>query len=109
TMVCAYCGHYMIIDTWAQRRDTGEQGLRSVEYREPDEISREWAEARRLEAVADDLSDDYDARVDREERRVVVAAGELDDDAADDAASTIEDRLGDDYYVRWSRDDDGVV
>jgi len=109
TEVCAHCGRYMIIDTWAQRPDTGEQGLRSIEYREPDDASRGWAEARRLEAVADDLSGDYDARFDRQGRRVVVAVGELDDDEADDAASTLEDRLGDDYVVTWSRDDDGDV
>src|SRR5690606_32574639 len=108
TEVCAHCGRYRIIDTWAQRRDTGEQGLRAVEYREPDEISREWAEARRLEAVADDLSDDYDARVDRKGRQVVVAVGELDDDEADDAADALGDRLGDDYIVTWSRDDGEV-
>lgn len=30
--VCLHCGCERIIDTWAQRRDTGEQGLRSVEY-----------------------------------------------------------------------------
>ena len=107
--VCAHCGMYRITDTWAQRPDTGEQGLESVEYREPDEISREWVEALRLEAVADDLSDDYDARFDREGRQVVVAAGELDDDEADDAADALGDRLGDDYSVSWSRDDDGDV
>lgn len=49
TEVCAHCARYRILDTWAQRRDTGEQGLRAVEYREADEISREWAEALRLE------------------------------------------------------------
>jgi len=109
TEVCAHCGRYRIIDTWAQRPDTGEQGLESVEYREPDEISREWAEARRLEAVADDLSDDYDARFDRAGRRVVVSLGEIDDDGAEDAVDTVEDRLGDDYIVTWSRDDGGDV
>lgn len=49
TEVCAHCARYRVTDTWAQRRDTGEQGLRAVEYREADEISREWAEALRLE------------------------------------------------------------
>ncbi|PZM88830.1 MAG: hypothetical protein DIU79_16275 [Actinobacteria bacterium] len=59
--------------------------------------------------MADDLSDDYDARFDREGRQVVVAVGELDDDEADDAADALGDRLGDDYLVTWARDDDGDV
>lgn len=32
--VCRHCGCARITDTWAQRPDTGEQGLRSVTYRE---------------------------------------------------------------------------
>lgn len=30
--VCLHCGCKRITDTWAQRRDTGEQGLESVSY-----------------------------------------------------------------------------
>jgi rRNA maturation endonuclease Nob1 len=54
TDVCAHCGRYMIVDTWAQRPDTGEQGLRSIEYREPDESSREWAAAQGLSDIYGD-------------------------------------------------------
>jgi hypothetical protein len=32
TEVCAHCGARRTIDTWAQDRQTGEQGLRSVSY-----------------------------------------------------------------------------
>lgn len=32
TEVCMHCGCARITDTWAQRPDTGEQGLRSVSY-----------------------------------------------------------------------------
>jgi hypothetical protein len=39
---CAHCGRYRFTDTWAQRRDTGEQGLRRVSYEDADEVSREW-------------------------------------------------------------------
>src|SRR5690606_30209135 len=49
TQVCAHCGHYLIHDTWAQRRDTGEQGLEAVEYRDPDDASRAWVESLRGE------------------------------------------------------------
>lgn len=31
--VCAHCGLERATDTWAQRRDTGEQGLLSVSYK----------------------------------------------------------------------------
>src|SRR5690606_13270589 len=103
-------GRYMITDTWAQHPDTGEQGLESVEYREPDEVSREWAEERRLDAADDRLTAaGYDTRLDRERRVVVVSLGELDDDEAEDAVDTVENRLGDDYIVTWSRDEFGDV
>lgn len=42
TEVCAHCGRYRVTDTWAQRPDTGEQGLTSVEYRDADEDSIAW-------------------------------------------------------------------
>lgn len=40
--VCATCGAYKVTDTWAQRSDTGEQGLRSVSYADADEESLAW-------------------------------------------------------------------
>lgn len=46
TEVCAHCGTYRVTDTWAQRSDTGEQGLRGVEYRDADDASRAWVKAR---------------------------------------------------------------
>lgn len=42
--VCAHCGMYRIVDTWAQRPDTGEEGLESVRYEDPDEDSLAWVE-----------------------------------------------------------------
>ncbi len=41
--VCRHCAAYQIVDSWAQDPTTGEQGLESVEYREPDADSRAWA------------------------------------------------------------------
>ncbi len=32
TDICAHCGTRRVTDTWAQRRDTGEQGLASTKY-----------------------------------------------------------------------------
>lgn len=48
TEVCAHCGCYRVRDTWAQRSDTGEQGLESVEYREADDDSIRWVKRQRI-------------------------------------------------------------
>ncbi|MEA3225106.1 MAG: hypothetical protein U9Q07_04085 [Planctomycetota bacterium] len=42
TDVCRRCGCYRHWDGWAQRPDTGEQGLDSVRYTAADEQSEEW-------------------------------------------------------------------
>lgn len=43
--VCAHCGVYRETNTWAQRRDTGEQGLTEVRYEAADEASTQWVES----------------------------------------------------------------
>lgn len=45
TEVCRHCGIYRDTDSWAQRPDTGEQGLESVTYREADQASLAWIES----------------------------------------------------------------
>ena len=45
--VCAHCGIYRVTDTWAQRRDTGEQGLDSVAYAPADDESLAWVDSLR--------------------------------------------------------------
>jgi len=55
TEVCAHCARYRRVNTWAQNMRTGEQGLTSVEYGEPDEASEAWVAS---------LSDDDDADAD---------------------------------------------
>ncbi len=45
TAVCAHCRKYRVTDTWAQRPDTGEQGLESIEYLDADDSSIEWVQA----------------------------------------------------------------
>lgn len=42
TEICRHCGVYRISDSWAQRQDTGEQGLESVTYRDADDASLQW-------------------------------------------------------------------
>lgn len=46
TEVCAHCGRYRVTDTWAQRMDTGEQGLTSVSFEDADEKSMAWVQRR---------------------------------------------------------------
>ncbi len=48
--VCAYCGLYKVIDTWATNPEDGREGLLSVEFMEPDEASVEWMSRRKKEA-----------------------------------------------------------
>lgn len=48
--VCAHCGRYRETNTWAQRPDTGEQGLTEVSYRDADERSLEWVAELQSEA-----------------------------------------------------------
>lgn len=49
--VCAHCGVYRVTDTWAQCRDTGEQGLTSVAYEDADDDSLAW-----VGSLADDAA-----------------------------------------------------
>jgi hypothetical protein len=79
TEVCANCGTYRITDTWAQRPDTGEQGLvESVEYVEADDKSLEWC----LLAIRDRFEDliseamDVDDETHREARRIYAEIGD---------------------------------
>lgn len=46
TEVCRHCGHYKVTDTYATNPVNGKQGLTSVEYHEPDEISLAWLESK---------------------------------------------------------------
>jgi hypothetical protein len=62
--VCAHCGKYKITDTWAQRSDTGEQGLRSERYEDPDDASHEWLARRlRTRTLEVEIPDGYTADV----------------------------------------------
>lgn len=45
--ICAHCGVHRHTDTWATRRDTGEQGLVKIRYSEPDADSLAWVTSRK--------------------------------------------------------------
>jgi hypothetical protein len=59
---CGWCGTYKAVDTWAQRPDTGEQGLTSIRYEEADTRSLYRVAAARVEA--DDLGEYADVILD---------------------------------------------
>lgn len=40
--ICRHCGCRRTTDTWAQRPDTGKQGLRSIQYETVDSIIERW-------------------------------------------------------------------
>lgn len=42
TEICRHCGTYKIWDSWAQDPETGKQGLHSIEYRGPDDVSLQY-------------------------------------------------------------------
>ena len=110
TEVCKHCGCYRITDTWAQRPDTGEQGLEAIEYREADGVSLAWIERCKLESAVELLNSEYDVRLPRDSREVLVLLDEIEDDETVEAEmAAIGKRIGDDYIVTWSRDDFGDV
>lgn len=49
---CARCGRYRVTDTWAQRPDTGEEGLSETRYEDADDASLAWVQE------VQDLDDD---------------------------------------------------
>ncbi len=55
--VCAHCGAYKVIDTWAQDMSNGQEGLHSVAYEDADEISLAWIKGQQLDQLAEDIRD----------------------------------------------------
>lgn len=53
--LCSHCGVYRTTDTWAQRRDTGEQGLTEISYSEADDASERWINRRKLTDAAESV------------------------------------------------------
>jgi hypothetical protein len=83
---CAHCGRYKVRDTWAQRTDTGEQGLESLEYEDADEASESWiaiAKAKDLleQFEPDDADEDTIARL---YQAVIGRAPDTDDEQVSD-------------------------
>ena len=85
---CAHCGTYRVTDTWAQRSDTGEQGLHEVTYEDADDASREWLARRRkriiCEAIDTITGADTLAQITDTEWQITVV-----DDPDDDGDQTI--------------------
>lgn len=95
--VCAVCGCYRVTDTWASHPSTGEGGLTSVSYEEPDETSaswvREWAD--RTLRKADRIT--YDPETDSlyADGVLVGGASALPREVMDARLSSPEDHEGD--------------
>lgn len=100
--VCPYCGCERVTDTWATRMDTGQQGLRSIEYRQDayplhdyavvDEagvVLTTWADARTLGSR---LAERGDALVDqhRGARWLATASGVEVGDRIDEDGNVLE-------------------
>ncbi len=98
---CSWCGVVMITDTWAQRPDTGEQGLRSVSYPNLDDYQADETIARRVGKRFDDDGQCWeidDAGEDVVELRVVL------DDIADG-----EENPADESQHRWEFEDGSAI
>lgn len=90
--VCAHCGRYRITDTWAQRSDTGQQGLDSVAYDDADDASLAWVARRRFrDWSAEELVAEYgDIEVTEADS---IAAGNCRDET-ERAAEIVRNRRG---------------
>ena len=69
--VCRQCGAHRHTDTWTTDRQTGEEGLRSLTYGEPDEASAAYAAASRLVGGTSDEAPEQEEppRKDREPQK----------------------------------------
>lgn len=114
TEVCAHCGTYRVTDTWAQRPDTGEQGLTEVTYRDADDDSLAYVERKRgkaLESALDDLYEikrrddgDYTTTIDHDGH-----AGSCDDcEECKKEIESIRSALPVGWGVYWTGDGNGT-
>lgn len=99
--VCLRCGCKRTTDTWAQRPDTGEQGLHSVSY-EPgvyaDEVS-----ALRISEARERLRDNgYDVSRASDDTRLILAITDDREGSGDEQLETIRELLGLRYSVEWT-------
>lgn len=93
TECCMHCGCRRVTDTWAQRRDTGEQGLREVTYT-PGHYADELA-VLRLERASRALRDaGYDVSDETDERLILAVSdnGGIEGDDPEAAAALEEIR-----------------
>jgi hypothetical protein len=115
--VCRLCGWYRTTDTWAQRPDTGEQGLTEVSYAEPDEDSLAYVERKFLD-LAEEILEGVGAveSYQRDGDKITVtlapdddAEGRLDGPIYLESADTLRTALGGRYSISSPRGSGGVV
>lgn len=106
--VCRHCGVYKITDTWAQRRDTGEQGLTEVKYEDADESSLAWLTDRAYTEVQSLLADIIEIT---EGSGSSIAYAAIQDDgegSGDEMLARIREALGAGYTADWTGEGNGV-
>jgi hypothetical protein len=100
--VCSNCGANRHTDTWAQDRNTGQQGLTSVTYAEADEPSKTWVRGLRLDVAAELLeAAGYDVSP-RDSDHLVITVDYVEDDDSD--LDAIRTALGSGYDADYSGD-----
>lgn len=91
--VCAHCGAYRKTNTWAQRRDTGEQGLTEVTYQDADDASLSWVRDQQAAAVRSALEDIIDVRHEDGDGYVYADISDERDEDGEPVDSSAEDTL----------------
>jgi len=105
TEVCRHCGCYRVTDTWAQRMDTGEQGLRSTKYREADDESLAWVARKDAEMLDESSPYSLTARDGRISTAIEVirnANGDEDEDAMTRELETLRAALPAGWTADWT-------
>lgn len=97
--VCMICGCGRRVDTWAQRPDTGEQGLTSVSY----EPAKYWGQLPAPDCLDDADIDDWGTV----ETAVVTYPDGARDGACDEEIQIGEDERSGTWWVRTTDDADG--
>lgn len=106
--VCAHCGRYRETNTWAQRRDTGEQGLTEVKYEDADDSSLEWLRGREYTEVESLLAEIIEVSQ-RSGSSIAYAAIQDDGEGSgDEMLARIREALGAGYTADWTGEGNGV-
>lgn len=108
TEVCRHCGCYRVTDTWAQDRETGEQGLESVEYKDADDDTLAWVARKDAEMLAEGVIGQDWGTPTAERGRIVLDIGKRDDSDTrdeDEILDAVNLALPDGWEASWTSSD----